>query len=159
MTRKRRDTKQLTVPVAQAHTHRMMAIAHWQQVRREWVNLDLLLSHEPMVSLESTARRCAQTYPRLTNPCGIVGCLAGWLWTCRPYQLWCDKHELNLASTVNLAAWLGVLSSPDTARGFWGGRKFASTLSPHAEATGRLRDLVSCSVYDRPATVSCALTL
>jgi hypothetical protein len=134
----------LKVNTAQVTKNRNGIVAMWENIPEEWVDLNTYLrdGHYPMRHLLTICD--GKDGPN--NPCGAVGCFAGWNWTYHPYQNWCRKHKIEIDFIVNLDIYLGLQIGRHT---LWMSRE--NRESPQREeVNNRLARLLIMDIYDHP---------
>lgn len=144
----------LNVSAAQVRKNRRGIAEMWERIPAKWIELDTFLAsdeHNPKdlddgeYSRTDLVKMCdGKDGPH--NECGAVGCFAGWNWTYHPYQTWCRRHKLTIASTTNLSIYLGLQVSD---HGLFDGRHNRHLKqSEQDEVKDRVKELLRMSIFE-----------
>jgi hypothetical protein len=133
----------LRVGKAQVTKNRKGIAELWSRINPQWVDLNDYLCNDKD-SRRHLLKVCdGKDGPN--NPCGAVGCFAGWNWTYHPYQNWCRKHKIQIDSVSNLNIYLGVKHD---SHGLWHSRHMDLDMSHMEEVRLRLVNLLKMDIYD-----------
>lgn len=137
------------VSAAQVKKNRKGIAKLWEIIHPVWVDLDDFIwiprerNDRTTCTHEETVRKVSgKQGPK--NECGATGCFAGWNWTYPPYQRWCRKHLMRVASTQNLSIYLGL---HDHEHSFFSTSDNISGLSEYEEVQQRIKDLLVYPIY------------
>jgi len=79
----------------------------WKRIPKKWIDLGTFLEAKGLEHENEVALKCGgKGGPH--NECEAVACFCGWNWTYYPYQQWCKRHMLDIASPTNLSIFLGL---------------------------------------------------
>ena len=134
----------LKVGKAQVTKNRKGIAALWQKIPDSWVNLNDYMTNDEY-NREHVLKVCdGKDGPK--NPCGAVGCFAGWNWMYHPNQNWCRKHKIQIDSIMNLNIYLGVQHD---GHGLWYSRQVGH-ITHRQEVDERIATLLRMDIYDEP---------
>lgn len=144
--------KMIKVADAQVVKNRKGFKAMWRKIPASWIYLDSYLSSREIdpratngrYSREVLAQKC-DGVGGPHNPCGAVGCFAGWGWTYHPYQLWCKRHRVKVTSSRNLGVWLGIGTERHE---LFSARQDAGTKTERQEVLDRIKILMKMPIYE-----------
>ena len=149
-------TMHLLVSEAQVRKNRLGIQTMWKKIPKAWVDLGVYLEvlYDDGLVEAPEIRKKKETALVLAcdgkdgphNPCGAVGCFAGWNWTYHPYQQWCTRQKLVINSVVNLSIWLGL----DWVNHDFFDMAHMEDLSPRAEVNHRIKLLLRMPIETTP---------
>ena len=143
--------KTMKLTEKQVRKNRAGIKAMWKRIPSKWIYLDAFLfsqqinlrSQTRQYSREELAKKCdGPDGPK--NPCGAVGCFAGWGWTYHPYQTWCSRNKLAVSSTTNLGVWLGLHNGKHE---LFTSRLNAGSQTQRQEVQGRIKSMMFMDVH------------
>lgn len=131
----------LKVSKAQVTKNRKGIQAMWHNIPQGWVNLNDYLTND-----QYDRPHLLKVCDGPNNPCGAVGCFAGWNWVYHPYQNWCRKHKIQIDSVMNLNIYLGLQYDGHS---LWQSRQNRE-ITQREEVNNRLARLLTMDIYDKP---------
>ena len=144
----------LQVSAKQVQKNREGIKAMWKKIPSKWVELDTFIaSNQPSPSghdyIRSELVKICDGKGGPHNPCGAVGCFAGWNWMYHPYQAWCNRRKLMIANTRNLSVYLGLEVGEHR---YFNGRN-QRHMTEKQEVNARIKELMKENIIDYPQEV------
>ena len=145
----------IQVSAKQVQKNREGIKARWKKIPAKWVELDTFIAStklNPVTGMEygrpTLVKICdGKTGPH--NPCGAVGCFAGWNWMYHPYQAWCRRNSLTIPTTVNLSVYLGLQVAQHS---YFAGRD-RRDMTEKQEVNVRIKGMMKELIVDYPQEV------